>query len=229
MLGLISPRNSIRLWNRGFFILGPIKKALDNNRTFIYLRNVRVKDHKKVGAIFDAAIGLITANGFADTSMSKIAKAAGVSPATIYVYFENKEDLLNKTYSHVKTEMATALTSGLKPGLAVEQAFKIIWHNFYEYAVASQVRFSFKEQFSNSPLVDKLRKEQALDNFHPLIEWFERGRREKVFKDIPLELFAAFAFAPLVALAKQHFCGDIRLDEKLLKKAYEMSWESVTR
>lgn len=190
---------------------------------------MRVKDDKKETAIFDAAIRLITANGFSDTSMSKIAKAADVSPATIYVYFENKEDLLNKTYTHVKHEMAAALLNGLKPELSVKEAFRIIWHNFYKYAVANQVRFSFKEQFANSPLVDKLRKEQAMDNFHSLFEWFERGRREKIFKDIPVELFVTFAFAPLVALTKQHFCGDIRLDEKLLKKAFEMSWESVTR
>lgn len=190
---------------------------------------MRVKDDKKEAAIFDAAIQLITANGFADTSMSKIAKAAGVSPATIYVYFDNKEDMLNKTYAHVKSGMAAALMKGLKPDLSVEQVFKVIWNNFYKYAVANQVRFSFKEQFANSPLVDKMRKEQGMELFQPLFEWFERGVKEKIFKDIPAELFVAFAFAPLIALTKQHFCGDIALDEKLLKKAYAMSWDSVTR
>jgi TetR/AcrR family transcriptional regulator, multidrug resistance operon repressor len=190
---------------------------------------VRVKDDKKETAIFDAAIRLITANGFSDTSMSKIAKAADVSPATIYVYFENKEDMLNKTYAHVKSEMAAALLDGLKPGLSVKDAFKVIWHNFHKYAMTNQVRFSFTEQFANSPLVDRVRKEQGMESFLPLFVWFERGVKEKIFKDIPAELFAAFGFAPLVALTKQHFCGDIVLDEKLLKKAYEMSWESVAR
>jgi TetR/AcrR family transcriptional repressor of multidrug resistance operon len=161
--------------------------------------------------------------------MSKIARAADVSPATIYVYFDNKEDMLNKTYAHVKSEMATFLMKGLKPECSVPDAFKIIWHNFHKYAVTNQVRFSFTEQFANSPLVDKIRKEQGMESFLPLFAWFERGLREKIFKDIPAELFAAFAFAPLIALTKQHFCGDIKLDEKLLKKAYVMSWESVTR
>jgi AcrR family transcriptional regulator len=190
---------------------------------------VRVKDDRKETAIFDAAIRLITANGFADTSMSKIAKAAGVSPATIYVYFENKEDMLNRTYTRVKSEMAAALMKGLKPDHSVAEAFKVIWHNFYRYAVANQVRFSFTEQFANSPLVDKVRKQEGMESFLPLFEWFERGVKEKVFKDVPAGLFTAFAFAPLIALTKQHFCGDIKLDEKLLKKAYAMSWESVAR
>ncbi len=190
---------------------------------------MRNKDGKKEQAIFDAAIRLIVVNGFAETSMSKIAKAADVSPATIYVYFENKEDMLNKTYSHVKREMGTALAKGLKPELAVAEAFKVIWNNFYKYAVDNSIKFSFTEQFANSPIVDRMRKEEGMSYFQPLFEWFERGVREKVFKDVSPEIFTAFAYAPLIALVKQHFCGDSVLDRKTLTTAYDIAWEAVTR
>src|SRR5215831_10042720 len=108
---------------------------------------MRIKDEKKEQAIYDAAVALITANGLSDTSMSKIAKKADVSPATIYIYFENKEDMLGKTYTQVKREMALALTKGLKPDLSVSEAFKVIWNNFYKYALNNSVRFAFTEQF----------------------------------------------------------------------------------
>jgi AcrR family transcriptional regulator len=206
-----------------------VKQLLTISERSFILESVRVKDDKKEQAIFDAAIALITAYGFADSSMSRIAKAADVSPATIYVYFENKEDMLNKTYAHVKGEMAAALLKGLRSELSVAEAFKVIWHNFHKYSIRNQVKFSFTEQFANSPLVDTMRKEEGMEFFLPLFAWFERGRREKIFKEMPAELFVAFAFAPLIALTKQHFCGDIVLDDKLLKKAFAMSWASVTR
>ena len=190
---------------------------------------MRVKDEKKEKVIFDAAISLITANGLAGTSMSKIAKAADVSAATIYVYFENKEDMLNKTYTHVKHEIAAALGKGLQPKLTVEEAFKVIWNNFYKYAVKNSVKFSFTEQFANSPLVDRVHKEEGMSYFQTLFEWFERSKREKVFKDMPAEIFAALAFAPLIGLVKQHFCGEVVLDTKLLKTVYEITWKAVTR
>ena|SRR2546422_5666890 len=161
--------------------------------------------------------------------MSKIAKAADVSPATIYIYFENKEDMLNKTYTHVKREMAAALVQGLKPELSVEGAFKVIWTNFHKYAVRNSVKFSFTEQFANSPLVDRVRKEEGMSYFQSLFEWFERGKRDKVFKDLPVEIFSAFAFEPLIGLVKQHFCGDVVLDNKLLKTVYEITWKAVSR
>jgi len=193
------------------------------------IETMRVKDEKKEQAIFDAAITLITTNGLADTSMSKIAKVADVSAATIYIYFENKEDMLNKTYTHVKREIAAALGKGLQPKLTVEEAFKVIWNNFYKYAVKNSVKFSFTEQFANSPLVDRVHKEEGMSYFQTLFECFERGKREKVFKDVPVEIFTAFAFAPLIGLVKQHFCGEVVLDNKLLKAVYEITWKAVAR
>lgn len=190
---------------------------------------MRTKDENKEQAIFAAAIALITANGFADTSMSKIAAEANVSPATIYIYFDNKEDMLNKTYAQVKREMAAALGKGLKSEMSVEAAFQLIWRNFYSYAVKNAMRFAFTEQFANSPLVDRVRKEEGHSYFQPLFEWFERGKREKVFQDLPAEMFVAVAFAPLIALIKQHFGGELKLEGKHLKSLYEITWKAVAR
>ena len=42
---------------------------------------------------------MIVKEGFDGLSMQKLAKAANVSPATIYLYFKNREDLLNQLYN----------------------------------------------------------------------------------------------------------------------------------
>ncbi len=46
--------------------------------------------------ILDAARALFASQGYAATSMRKIAAAIGYSPTTLYLYFRNKEDLLIK-------------------------------------------------------------------------------------------------------------------------------------
>ncbi len=189
---------------------------------------MRVKDDKKLQAICDAAIELITKNGFAATSMSKIAKAAAVSPATIYVYFENKETLLNEIYLLVKQEMCAELLRGVKSDSSVEEMFKITWDNFYRYAMKNPVRFAFTEQFANSPLVGGICKERSMEFFKPMLNLFERGKREKVFKDIPLEIFRAFTFSPLTVLVKEHLSGEINLEKRLLAKTYKIAWDAIT-
>ncbi|NNE98371.1 MAG: TetR/AcrR family transcriptional regulator [Pyrinomonadaceae bacterium] len=189
---------------------------------------MRVKDDKKHQAICDAAIELITTKGFADTSMSKIAKAADVSPATIYVYFENKEDLLNKIYLYVKEQTSRELLNGVKEEMSVKEYIKTVWYNFYKYAKKNPINFSFGEQFANSPLVDGISKEESLRYFQPMLDIFQRGKSEKVLKDIPLEIFAAFTFEPLKILLKQHFSEDFKLTKKHMETVFDIAWDAVT-
>ena len=188
---------------------------------------MRHKDDNKQQAICDAAIELITANGFADTSMSKIAKAANVSPATIYVYFENKEQLLNQVYLFVKQEMSVELFNGVSQDLSVAEAFKIIWNNYFQYAIKNPIKVAFTEQFANSPIVAGC-QDESMSYFLPILELFNRGKIDGVFKDISREIFVAFTFSPLIGLIKEHLSGQIILDTKTIETTYEIAWDAVT-
>jgi TetR/AcrR family fatty acid metabolism transcriptional regulator len=54
----------------------------------------RGKDGEKRERILAAAISVFAQKGFYATRVSEIAKAAGVADGTIYLYFQNKEDVL---------------------------------------------------------------------------------------------------------------------------------------
>src|SRR5215467_3720536 len=51
------------------------------------------EDSAKRRQIVDGARAIFLSRGFDAASMGEIAKAAGVSKGTLYVYFENKEEL----------------------------------------------------------------------------------------------------------------------------------------
>src|SRR5258708_27018343 len=50
---------------------------------------------RKRGAIVEAARQAFLENGYAQTSMDRIAETAGVSIKTVYRHFENKDDLFS--------------------------------------------------------------------------------------------------------------------------------------
>ncbi|MBS4216920.1 TetR/AcrR family transcriptional regulator [Bacillus sp. FJAT-49711] len=52
------------------------------------------RNKPKYKQIIDAAVIVIAENGYHQSQVSKIAKQAGVADGTIYLYFENKEDIL---------------------------------------------------------------------------------------------------------------------------------------
>ena len=58
---------------------------------------MRTRDYEKQQRIKEAMVRLILREGINGASVSKIAREAGVSPATIYIYYTSKEDLLQRT------------------------------------------------------------------------------------------------------------------------------------
>ncbi len=66
------------------------------------LEKVRAESRKK---IINTALKLFGTYGFANTSISQIAKEAGISKGLMYNYFESKDDLLEKVIIQTVDEM----------------------------------------------------------------------------------------------------------------------------
>ena len=81
-------------------------------RTVGYNDCMRMKDENKKAAITKAIIGLINQIGFANISMSKIAKATGLSAATLYVYYETRRICITNINREGNTEMSSSQKTG---------------------------------------------------------------------------------------------------------------------
>ena len=55
---------------------------------------MRTRDENKEQSVRQKALELLVNQGFEGFSMQKLAKAAKVSPATLYIYYKDKEDLI---------------------------------------------------------------------------------------------------------------------------------------
>jgi AcrR family transcriptional regulator len=99
------------------------------------------------------AMEMIVEEGFDGLSMQKLAKAAGVSPATIYIYYKNREDLLNSLYNMVNQKFAEVALQKFSPELNLEEGLWTQWKNRMRFILEYPVYFKFFEQFRNSPLI----------------------------------------------------------------------------
>jgi TetR/AcrR family fatty acid metabolism transcriptional regulator len=62
---------------------------------------MRVKEGNKEADIIDAAIKVFAKNGFHNAKIYTIAEAAGIATGSIYLYFKNKEAILNKIFENL--------------------------------------------------------------------------------------------------------------------------------
>ena len=83
------------------------------------------KSEVKTEAILQGAIEEFLANGYAATSMDKVAKTAGVSKATIYSHFGDKESLFNAVIQDLVKDKFQTVT-GLDSAQSLEQNPKIV-------------------------------------------------------------------------------------------------------
>lgn len=95
------------------------------NITRINSNSERTKSGAKSAAILKGAMQEFLANGYAATSMDKVAKSAGVSKATVYSHFGDKENLFNAVMQNlVKDKFQTVM--GLEEPQSLEQEPQVI-------------------------------------------------------------------------------------------------------
>ncbi|MBD1373927.1 TetR/AcrR family transcriptional regulator [Hazenella sp. IB182357] len=189
---------------------------------------MRKKDENKSEAIFEATLQLLNEIGLSELSMSKIARRAQVSPATIYIYFDSKEDLLRKLYLRVKQKMVHRVSDNIQEAPTIRAQFEVAIKNFVSFAFERKDYFLFLEQFSNSPLVQNLSLEAYRSFYEPVEALFEEGKRQQLFRQVDTELLMTYAFMPIHALVKTQLRAGGSIPEERIKVWIEMSWNAIS-
>ena len=185
------------------------------------------KSIEKRNALIQATIDLVNNNGFHATPISKIAKMANVSPATIYLYFDNKQDLVNKTYIQVKAEYTKYAFATYIETLSVKEGFEIIWKRIADFKLNECENAMFLAQCDNTPMIDETCRQEGIKHLQPLLDLWSRGKKEGVIKPISDYLLYAYAINPLSFLMMSQKRGAFKLDKTSIEEAFQSAWSSI--
>ena len=193
----------------------------------VYFMVMRTKDDEKVAALFEATVKLVNEIGFASSSVSKIAKEASVSPATIYVYYKNKEDLLVSTYIGIKLDLSKALLRDFNDKLPIRDILRNVWFNMFEYISNNLEYYKFVEQFSSSPYSSLVNRQEVEQYFEPLIEVLQTGIEQKIIKNVNFNILTTFMYYPITVLANPSLSPDFELNEENIEIAFTLAWDAI--
>ncbi|WP_417860908.1 TetR/AcrR family transcriptional regulator [Winogradskyella sediminis] len=185
------------------------------------------KSIDKRNALVKATIELVNNNGFHATPMSKIAKMAKVSPATIYLYFENKQDLVNQTYIDVKAEYTNYAFANYDESMSVEAGFEMIWKRIADFKLKECAHAMFLAQCDNTPMIDEESRQEGIKHLQPLLDLWERGKKEGIIKPMTNYMLYAYSINPLSFLMMSEKRGVLKLDASQLEDAYQSAWSSI--
>ena len=174
---------------------------------------MRRKDDEKEQRIKDAVIELILKEGFDGTSISKIAKLAEVSPATVYIYFDNKDDMLRDIYREYSEEVYGYLLDRVTPRMDGGQLIDTLVRSYYDYMVNHQEIFSFVEQCSHCPTFSGCCTEKK--GVCHLFSLIQEMKQTGVIRNYSDENLAAVLFYPVKAIALDHHTDEEAREERL--------------
>ena len=161
---------------------------------------------RTAGAILDAAAHVLSEHSSSKTSMADVAEAAGVSRATLYRYFPDREALLHALAAQALTEAASRLADAGLDHAPVEEAIERIVRAIV--AVGDRYAVIVRDQVKFEPAEAK----RCLGA--PMRAVFERGVESGVIRDdISVEVLLELFGGALQAAIKLTQRGELGLED----------------
>jgi AcrR family transcriptional regulator len=178
-------------------------------------------------AILDAALKLISKNGFHGTAVSRVAKEAGVSAGTIYHYFDSKDDLIDDLYRDVYFNLAQVIRNNYDQSQPLEIQIRQIWFFSVRFYLKNPDICAFIQQYKNSPYFRPEMDRETDGYFDFVIALGVQAIEKKIVKNFPKQVFFAFLQDFAGTLSQKHDKGVLHLDNELIEKIIDATWDAI--
>ena len=126
--------------------------------------------------------------------MSEIAREAGMATGTLYIYFKNKEELINSLFADCRQSSIENYFKNYDASAPFKSGFMLVWMNILQYRVKHFTEVVFMDQCYHSPFLNDCTMKLTKQIINPLFVLIERGKEENVFKEVDTFSLMVFMF-----------------------------------
>ncbi|KOS06944.1 TetR family transcriptional regulator [Flavobacterium akiainvivens] len=163
---------------------------------------MRTRNADKEELVKTKAKELLVNEGFEGFSMNKLARACGISVATLYIYYQDKDHLIKQIGVEIgKRFFATAL-QGFDPNMPFAQGLRQQWENRISFHMQNKLEAACYEVIRHSPHGEYV-LEESFGSFGSVMGQFchnaiQRGE----LVPLTMEVFWSIAYGPLYNMLK---------------------------
>lgn len=194
---------------------------------------MRPKSLQKEEAIRTIALQIIAEEGLENLTMQKLAKAAGISPRTIYIKYANKEDLLVKLFvEEVLAAYEKAVLENFSPDMDFAEGVRKLWLNAFRYFLHNPHAFALVRHGKSSPLLNKAYQEKNIregDYFAPIHRFLTRHATKGIIRPFPQEVHRALLFSPALDLINEYFDYQVRPRQIITEELFMECCDAVIK
>lgn len=145
--------------------------------------SAREHDIRRAG-LMDGAIHAVAINGLENTATRDISIASGINEAYIYRYFENKEDLLAKTFAREDDLFLEKILNNFPvlhyESIEYEARCKVLFMRCWEYIIGRREQLTFYIRYYYSSSFLKYAYEEHMQKYEVLLENMKNAFPESV-------------------------------------------------
>ncbi len=190
---------------------------------------MRIKDETKEKQILDTALGVIAKTGLSGLKMTALAKEAGVATGTVYIYFQDKDELIRSLYIYLLKQSVQGLTDNVQASEPLKVRIKKITHNYFYIKLLYPERSAFFEQYFRSPYYQDTEivrhKEESL--MMPIYEVVVEGQQQGIIKEANPELLVTLICGMLNQLAQTTLYTQQVLSEADWELTFRVIWDGI--
>jgi len=181
---------------------------------------MKPKDQNKERTIIAESLNIVSETGIAGLKMSKLAKQVGISPSTLYVYFETKEDLIVSIGLKILKQISTDLDVILDESKSFDQNLKAKWIHMLQFRLNHEKEINFMENWIQSPFFDKNFFKEKGKKLKPKTSLFKEGKKKGILKD----LSDSEIHAIISGMAKQYATlikeGQLKMNSETINRSF---------
>lgn len=163
---------------------------------------MRTRNTDKEALVKQKAIELLVELGFEGFSMNKLAKACGISVATLYIYYTDKDDLIKQIGIETGKAFFGSALKGFDPEMPFSDGLRLQWENRIAYFKDNALNMHCWDVIRHSPHGEYVLRESH-GNFRDVLRDFSKNaiaRGELV--QLPMEVFWSIAYGPIYTLLR---------------------------
>jgi TetR/AcrR family transcriptional repressor of multidrug resistance operon len=196
---------------------------------------MRVRDVDKENLVIEKAIDQIVRDGFQGFSMNKLAKACSISVGTLYIYYKDKDDLIQKIGGKIALMFFTGTVKNFSPDMPFEEGLWRQWENRANFTMKYPKEVAFFEIVKHSPhseiILDSIKE---FSDFRAIMKQFiDNGLEKKELIPMTFEAFWCVAYGPLYTLLNLHTEGKSMggkpfvLTKEIMKEAFRATVKAL--
>jgi AcrR family transcriptional regulator len=189
---------------------------------------MRTRNEQKETLVKEKAIELLVKYGFEGFSMQKLAREAKISPATLYIYYSDKDDLIKKLGVELGNRMTEITLEGFSGTMPFTEGLKKQWENRSKYWLTNPKEATAYEVIRHSPHGQYVTS-VATGQFKPvMMEFVHNAIKNKELSPMPFEVYWSIAYGPLYTMVKFYLEGSPRggyeftFSKKMMYEALEL-------